>query len=359
MAIYLRPIRWTKQRARILARSHDGASMPTILQDIRADIVRLVVRRKDLRGTERAASPSFPDEVDGSSSGMATRTADLAGGSFREDVEGERVSHARRVGSFTNRSVLITGAGSGIGTALAKELRSRGAAVITTDVEGEVDHRLDVRSLPAFEALVAEIGVPDFLFINAGIALGGPTHEVTRAHWDLAIDVNFNGAVNGLLAAYPGMVERGSGHVVFTASASGLAAPPFVAAYAASKHAVVGLALGLRPEAALRGVKVSVLCPGAVETPILDRIPPADLPAGATAPVTARQYLSLLKQKPMAADRFARLALDRVEKNRAIIVVPASARRLWLLQRLSPALVGRISASIARRVDRELLRPAP
>jgi short-subunit dehydrogenase len=154
------------------------------------------------------------------------------------------------------------------------------------------------------------------------------------------------------------MVERGSGHVVFTASAAGLAAPPFVVAYAATKHAVVGLALGLRPEAALHGVDVSVLCPGAVETPILDRLPPEDLPARATSPVTARQYLSLLKQEPVEADRFARLALDRVARNRAIIAEPATARTLWLLQRASPSIVGRISASIARRVDRELLHPS-
>jgi hypothetical protein len=93
---------------------------------------------------------------------------------------------------------------------------------------------------------------------------------------------------------------------------------------------------------------VSVLCPGAVETPILDRLPADDLPVTATAPVTARQYLSLLKQTPIAAERFAR--------NRAIIVVPATARALWYLHRLSPSLVGRITGSIARRVDRELLQ---
>ncbi len=66
---------------------------------------------------------------------------------------------------------------------------------------------------------------------------------------------------------------------------------------------MVGLALGLRPEAALHGVKVSALCPGAVETPILDRGPADDIPTMATETVTARQYLTLLKQKPVAADR--------------------------------------------------------
>ena len=224
-----------------------------------------------------------------------------------------------------------------------------------TDVEGDVDHHLDVRDLTEFRAVVDDIGVPDLLFLNAGIVMGGPSHELTRAHWDRAIDVNLNGVVNGLLAVYPGMVDRGSGHIVVTAPSAGLVAPPFVTAYASTKHAAVGLALGLRPEAALHGVRVSVLCPGAVETPILDRIPSEDLPETSSVPVTARRYLSLVKQHPVEVERFARLALQGVERNRAIIAVPASARTLWHLHRLSPAVVGRISLRLAHRVDREIL----
>lgn len=257
--------------------------------------------------------------------------------------------------SLAGRATLVTGAGSGIGAELARQLRSRGASVVTTDVEGDVDHVLDVRDLDAFRALVGETGVPDLLFANAGISMGGPTHELTRDHWDRIIDVNLNGVVNALLAVYPGMVQRGSGHVVTTASGAGLVAPPFVTAYAATKHAVVGLAQGLRPEAALHGVNVSVLCPGAVDTPILDRAPPDDLPATPTRSLTARRYLSLVRQRPVSVERFVRFALDGVERNRAIVAVPASARTLWYLHRLSPRLVGRISSSLARKVDRALV----
>jgi NAD(P)-dependent dehydrogenase (short-subunit alcohol dehydrogenase family) len=259
---------------------------------------------------------------------------------------------------YTGRTALVTGAGSGIGAALTRELRSRGATVISTDVRGAVDRHLDVRDLDAFHALVADIGVPDLLFANAGISMGGPTHELSRAHWDRVIDVNLNGVVNGLLAVYPGMVERGSGQIVATASGVGLAAPPFVTAYAATKHAVVGLALGLRSEAALHGVQVSVLCPGAVDTPILDRRPDDDLPERPTPPLTAREYLALLDQKPVNADRLARLALDGARRNRAVIVAPASARVLWYLHRLSPAAANRVGTSIARRIDRRLFTPA-
>ncbi len=258
---------------------------------------------------------------------------------------------------FEGQTALVTGAASGIGAALARRLRSFGATVITTDIQGDVDRHLDVADLNGFCALIAETGVPDYLFANAGISMGGPTHELTRAHWDRVIDVNLNGVVNAVLAVYPGMVERGSGHIVVTASGAGLAAPPFVAAYAATKHAVVGLALGLRPEAALHGVRVSVLCPGAVETPALDRLPGDGLPSMDTPAVTARQYLSVVGQKPVEVDRFARLALKGVARDRSIIAVPTSARTLWYLHRLSPTLVGRISSAIARRVDRELLAP--
>jgi short-subunit dehydrogenase len=135
------------------------------------------------------------------------------------------------------------------------------------------------------------------------------------------------------------------------------AAPPFVTAYATSKHAVVGLSLGLRPEAALHGVKVSVLCPGTVETPILDRTPDPDLPRTASTPVTAREYLAVVRQKAAPADDVARRALKAIERNRAVIVAPASAKPLWYLQRLSPRLAGQVARVLARKVNRDLIEP--
>jgi short-subunit dehydrogenase len=155
------------------------------------------------------------------------------------------------------------------------------------------------------------------------------------------------------------MVERGSGQIVNVASGAGLAALPFVAAYAMTKHAVVGLSTALRAEAALHGVRVSVLCPGAVDTPILDRLPDGDLPPTKSAPVTARSYLAVVRQKPIDVDRFARLALKGIQRDRGIVVVPASARSLWYLQRLSPTLTGTMAKVLARRVDRTLMSRRP
>jgi NAD(P)-dependent dehydrogenase (short-subunit alcohol dehydrogenase family) len=281
--------------------------------------------------------------------------------------------------SFAGKTAIITGGASGIGRALGAELVAQGARVVLADIDAVavsaaadqlavsarasvVGRQLDVRDREAVRSLIEETvnrdGVIDLLFNNAGIAMGGPTHELTGDHWDRIIDVNLRGVVNGLLAAYPRMIDQGHGHIVNTASGAGLVAPPLVVPYAATKHAVVGLSTGLRPEAARHGVRVSVLCPGAVETAILDRLPADDLPPTASAPVTARQYLQVIRQKPMSADRFAQAALASIARNRAIIVVPRRARALWYVHRLSPAVVERVCRSIDAEVTKRLVRAA-
>jgi NAD(P)-dependent dehydrogenase (short-subunit alcohol dehydrogenase family) len=280
-----------------------------------------------------------------------------------------------RDADFAGRTALITGGGSGIGLALGAGLVAAGARVVLADVDGEAADRaaasmaegvgrgraeareLDVCDGAAFRAVVDDIGEVDLLFNNAGISMGGPSHELTAAHWDRLIDVNLRGVVNGLLAAYPGMVERRRGHIVNTASAAGLCAPPFVTAYATTKHAVVGLSSALRPEAALHGVSVTVLCPGPVDTAILDRGQTSDLPATRSQPVTPREYLRELRQAPMAAERFATRSLRQIARKRAIVVVPGSTRAPWYLFRLSPVMTDRALRSLARRVDRALIRP--
>jgi NAD(P)-dependent dehydrogenase (short-subunit alcohol dehydrogenase family) len=253
------------------------------------------------------------------------------------------------VTAFAGKTALITGGASGIGLALGTELRRLGATVVLADVDPAAEEVFDVRDLDAFCAVVERHAPVDLLFNNAGISMGGPAHELTAANWDGIIDVNLRGVVNGVLAAYPAMVERGSGHIVNVASGAGLVAPPFVTAYAATKHAVVGLSTGLRPEAALHGVRVSVICPGAVDTPILDR-------RDGVGAVTAREYLRVVRQKPVAADAFARRALRGVARNRAVIIEPPSARALWYLHRLSPALTRAVVARLAATIDRKLVR---
>jgi len=169
------------------------------------------------------------------------------------------------------RIAIVTGAASGIGQALAGALVARGDTVVVADVDkdgaeriaGDLSERgpgaataavVDVRDADAVQALVDQTrdrhGRLDLMVNNAGIAVGGDCRELLLAHWDRVIDVNLRGVVHGVQAAYPVMVEQGSGHIVNTASLAGLLPSPGATPYAMAKHGVVGLSLSLRAEAA-------------------------------------------------------------------------------------------------------------
>lgn len=256
--------------------------------------------------------------------------------------------------SWKGATALVTGAASGIGLALSRALASRGAEVWCTDVDAnalatatsELGSRvhsavLDVRDSAAVrravEAVVEERGRIDYLFNNAGIGVGGESHEITVEHYDRILDVNVRGVTNGVAAAYPIMVRQGGGHIVNTASVAGLGPAPLLAAYAMTKHAVVGLSTSLRLEAERHGVRVSALCPGVIDTPLLDSEGPADLPRPWRPDL--RRYLSRVAGPPYPAAALAEGALKGVEKNREIIIVPASARFAMALSRLFPGLL--------------------
>jgi NAD(P)-dependent dehydrogenase (short-subunit alcohol dehydrogenase family) len=174
--------------------------------------------------------------------------------------------------------------------------------------------------------------------------------QLTLDHWDRVIDVNLKGVVYGVHAAYPLMLRQGHGHIVNTASLAGLVPGPGLAPYVAVKHAVVGLSMSLRAEAATRGVKVSAVCPGFVDTPLLGRVNPG-LPqteTGANAETLARMLGKLYQADLLAAD-----VLRGVEQNRALIVAPRSARIAWRMSRYTPRLMMRTIISGVRRAAAE------
>src|SRR4051812_49659220 len=190
--------------------------------------------------------------------------------------------------SFEAKQAIVTGAGSGIGAALCRALVAAGAHVVCTDIDGDAAAgtaaslganaraaRLDVTDAAAVQAVVDEVvdrtGRLDFMFNNAGIVWGGDTELLTLDQWNAIIDVNLRGVVHGVAAAYPVMVRQGHGHIVNTASMAGLTAAGLITSYVMTKHAIVGLSLALRTEAAERGVGVLAICPAAVETPLLDK----------------------------------------------------------------------------------------
>jgi NAD(P)-dependent dehydrogenase (short-subunit alcohol dehydrogenase family) len=270
--------------------------------------------------------------------------------------------------STSGKVAFVTGAASGIGAALATKLADGGAEVWIADRQlgaaqelaqrlnsgGAKAHavELDVRTYPSVERVVGEAvqqsGRIDYLFNNAGIGVGGEVDSYTLDDWNDVFDVNLHGVVHGIQAVYPIMIRQGSGHIVNTASMAGLVAGPGEASYTASKHAVVALSKALRLEAERHGIKVSVLCPGAIRTPIL---------TGGTYGRMTKTGISdeeLLKFwepfRPMAPEKFAERALRAVLRGDAIIVVPAWWKTLWYLDRLSPVLSMRAARLTLKRL---------
>jgi NADP-dependent 3-hydroxy acid dehydrogenase YdfG len=256
--------------------------------------------------------------------------------------------------NVSGKIAFVTGGASGIGAALATKLADEGAEVWIADRQidaaqelaqrlnsgGAKAHaiELDVRSYPSFERAVAEVvqqsGRIDYLFNNAGIAVGGEIDSYTLDDWNDVFDVNLRGVVHGIQAVYPIMIRQHSGHIVNTASTAGLVASPGLGSYTATKHAVVGISQVLRMEAERHGVQVSVLCPGAIRTPIL-----TGGKYGRFNGLSDEQLLKLWEPfRPMAPEKFAERALHAVLRGDAIIVVPAWWKVFWYLERLSPAL---------------------
>lgn len=184
--------------------------------------------------------------------------------------------------------VVITGAGSGIGAATARRYAALGADVACVDIDGERAEATaavcrergsdahafscDVSDASAVQDLAAtvesDLGPVDVLVNNAGVGIAGPYLDADVEDWDWLIGVNLNGVAYGCRAFGAPMVERGHGQVVNVASGAAYIMNRDMAAYCASKAAVVALSRCLRAEWAKAGVGVSVICPGVINTPI-------------------------------------------------------------------------------------------
>jgi 3-oxoacyl-[acyl-carrier protein] reductase len=173
------------------------------------------------------------------------------------------------------RTAIVTGGARGLGAATAERLRRDGVRVVTLDLEGQVDHRLDVTDDDALAAVAAELGPVDILINSAGIVgPNKPLLESASTEWRRVLDVNVLGTVATMRAFVPGMVERGWGRVVNFASMAGKDGNPNLSIYSASKAAVIALTKSAGKELATTGVLVNAIAPAVIATPMNDDTDP-------------------------------------------------------------------------------------
>ena len=262
---------------------------------------------------------------------------------------------------------VITGAGSGIGRALAYDLARRGAKLAISDVDGaglaETANRVRVIGAPVHEVrldvsdreavlsyadeVVGEYGVVNLVFNNAGIAFTGDIEKMTFEQMERVMDVDFWGVVNGTKAFLPHLIASGDGHVVNISSLFGLLSMPGQSAYNAAKFAVRGFTEALREEMLVNGHPVRVTCvhPGGIKTAIARNAGAVDGQDAAT--LAAFFDAKLAKTSPESA---AKAILRAVTGNRPRAVVGLDAKILDLLVRITGPGYQRVVAIGARRM---------
>lgn len=274
--------------------------------------------------------------------------------------------------TLDGKVVVITGAGSGIGRALALNAAAKGAALALSDWDevGLVEtaqqvqrtaHRevrtdkLDVRDRDAMKAYAAsvaeEFGRVNVIVNNAGVALHGDFEEVSYEDFEWVMDVDFWGVMQGTKEFLPHLIASGDGHVVNVSSLFGLIGMPGQTAYNAAKFAVRGLTEALRQEMLIAGhpVQVTAVHPGGIKTGIARN---ARATASHDQATVARHFDTKLAR--MTPERAAEIIIDGVLANKPRVIVGGDAKALDWMQRVIGARYQRVIALGARR-----LAPAP
>jgi NAD(P)-dependent dehydrogenase (short-subunit alcohol dehydrogenase family) len=259
--------------------------------------------------------------------------------------------------SFQNKKILITGAASGIGFATAKEFARLGAHLFLADIDFnalekaaqeitaqgvqveifqcDVSNRMQVQELASL--IHNKHDSLDILINNAGIGVAGRFLNVTRATWDKTININLFGGINFCEAFLPAMIEANKGgHVVNIVSASAFVATKEMIAYTTSKFAFLGFSEALRSDLAAYKIGVTAICPGIVNTPIIQN----SLIEGDEAQVEKfkRTALRFYKKRNYPPSKVARVIPKAIQKNKGLVPVSPEAWFMYYAKRYFPVL---------------------
>jgi NAD(P)-dependent dehydrogenase (short-subunit alcohol dehydrogenase family) len=261
---------------------------------------------------------------------------------------------------YRGKTAVVTGGASGIGRALCEALGRFGSAVIVADTNADGAREVaaqvtgaggqaeavrvdvtcpdEVRGL--VERAVADRARLDFMFNNAGVGIAADFNEIPLGEWRRIVDINLFGVIHGTMAAYSVMSTQGGGHIVNTASLAGLTGLPTSAPYATTKAGIVMLSTSLRHEGEAAGVRVSVACPGFVNTAFYD--------TATVINADRKQVFDNIPVRMIDAGRAARIILRGVARNKSIIVFPFLVRMAWWLYRIHPALLRSFNRNLVR-----------
>ena len=272
---------------------------------------------------------------------------------------------------FPGKRVVITGAGSGLGRALALEFAKRNWSVAIAEINDEraketaamvkkeggkpLTIHCDVTKPADLDELLKKVleewkGV-DILINNAGVASAGWFERIPLEKWDWIIGLNTNSIIHGCRSFIPYFKERKSGYIVNVASNAGIASLPEMASYNATKAAAISLTETLRIELAASNIGVSVVCPTFFKTNLMDQF---------SSPDERQRELAntFFGNAKVTSEKVARHTIKSIERNRFYVIAQKDGRNMWRMKRLTPELYFKIFGMIYKTgfFDRHLVK---